>query len=75
MILSPVQRDICAARLQGALPCRLELNPARIVIARLLPTGVATTWVTGTPWAARARSTTSKRCHTESSGGNVAITI
>src|SRR6478609_3381135 len=38
-------------------------------------TGVATACVTGTPCWARARSTTSKRCHTEASGGNVAITI
>lgn len=37
--------------------------------------GVATTCVTGTSYAARARSTTSNRCQTEYSGGNVAITI
>ena len=39
MILSPVQRDICAARCRGALPWRLELNPAMIVIARPSPPG------------------------------------
>src|SRR6476646_1626472 len=34
-----------------------------------------TTCVTGILYSARARSTTSKRCHTESSGGSVEITI
>ena len=33
------------------------------------------TWVTGTEYVVRARSTTSYRCHTESSSGRVAITI
>jgi hypothetical protein len=34
MIFSPVLRDSCAARFSGALPWRLALNPAMIVIAR-----------------------------------------
>ena len=38
-------------------------------------TGVTTTWVTGGPCSARARSTTSNLCQTEYSGGSVAITI
>ena len=77
MILSPVQRDICAARLQRrtALAARAESSDDRHRALCATSTGVATTCVTGTPYSARARSTTSKRCHTEYSGGNVAITI
>ena len=67
MILSPVQRDICAARLQrrAALAARAESSDDRHRAVCAASTGVATTCVTGTPYSARARSTTSKRCHTE----------
>ncbi len=39
MTFSPVQRAICAARLSGAAPCRLELNPAMIVMRLELTPG------------------------------------
>src|SRR3954447_142153 len=60
---------------RSALTARAESGDDRHSAGSAFPTGVDTTCVTGTLCSARARSTTSKRCQTDSSGGSVEITI
>ena len=51
---------------RAALPARAEPRDDRHRATASAGTGVATTWVTGRlGYSARARSTTSKRCHTD----------